>query len=80
MCMACRQNPIKYPSSVLLTIEKVLRNTRRCWINFAAHNIVSEIEFIDIQNICDACDRMEKGDVRYRFVIDMTTLNFFPSQ
>lgn len=40
----------------------------------AAHNIVSDIELIDIKNIHQAYDRMVKGDVRYRFVIDMATL------
>lgn len=40
----------------------------------AAHNIVSEIEIIDMKDIHHAYERMEKGDVRYRFVIDMATL------
>jgi len=40
----------------------------------AEHNVVSEIELIDIKNIDKAFERMEKGDVRYRFVIDMSTL------
>ena len=40
----------------------------------AEHNVVSEIELIDIKNIDKAFERMEKGDVRYRFVIDMATL------
>ena len=40
----------------------------------AAHNIVSDIELIDIKDIQKAYDRMLKGDVRYRFVIDMATL------
>ncbi|GAA3958858.1 NAD(P)-dependent alcohol dehydrogenase [Mucilaginibacter dorajii] len=40
----------------------------------AEHNIVSDIELIDIKNIQPAYDRMVKGDVRYRFVIDMATL------
>jgi len=40
----------------------------------AANNIVSDIEIIDIKNIQNAYDRMVKGDVRYRFVIDMATL------
>lgn len=39
-----------------------------------AHQIVSDIELIDIKNIHQAYDRMIKGDVRYRFVIDMATL------
>lgn len=38
------------------------------------HNIVSVIELIDIKDITKAYDRMVKGDVRYRFVIDMATL------
>lgn len=40
----------------------------------AQHNIVSDIELIDIKDITKAYDRMVKGDVRYRFVIDMATL------
>lgn len=40
----------------------------------AKHNITSDIELIDIKNIHAAYDRMTKGDVRYRFVIDMATL------
>jgi uncharacterized zinc-type alcohol dehydrogenase-like protein len=40
----------------------------------AANGIVSEIEVIDIKNIDSAFDRMAKGDVRYRFVIDLATL------
>ena len=38
------------------------------------HNIVSEIEIIKIQDINEAYERMLKSDVRYRFVIDMTSL------
>jgi len=40
----------------------------------AAKNIVSDIEIINIKDIQTAYDRMVKGDVRYRFVIDMATL------
>jgi alcohol dehydrogenase (NADP+) len=44
-------------------------------LDFAAeHNIVSDIEMIDMKDIHTAYDRMVKGDVRYRFVIDMSTL------
>ena len=38
------------------------------------HNIVSEIEIIKIQDINEAYERMLKSDVRYRFVIDMSSL------
>ncbi|MDR9781672.1 NAD(P)-dependent alcohol dehydrogenase [Rhizobium redzepovicii] len=39
------------------------------------HNIVSEIEKIDIQNINEAYERVVKSDVRYRFVIDIASLS-----
>ena len=40
----------------------------------AEHNIVSDVEVIDIRNVNEAWERMAKNDVRYRFVIDMATL------
>jgi uncharacterized zinc-type alcohol dehydrogenase-like protein len=40
----------------------------------AEHNIVSDVEVIDIKDINESYERMLKGDVRYRFVIDMATL------
>lgn len=40
----------------------------------AQHSIVSDVELINIQDIHRAYDRMLKGDVKYRFVIDMATL------
>ncbi len=40
----------------------------------AEHGIVSDIEMIRIQEIEDAYERMLKGDVKYRFVIDSGSL------
>jgi len=40
----------------------------------AENNIESDIELINIQDIHTAYDRMLKGDVKYRFVIDMASL------
>lgn len=40
----------------------------------AEHNILSDIEQIPIQKINDAYERMLKSDVKYRFVIDMKSL------
>lgn len=40
----------------------------------AEHNIVSDIELIKMAEINEAYERMLKGDVKYRFVIDMATL------
>ncbi|HEX7965362.1 MAG TPA: NAD(P)-dependent alcohol dehydrogenase [Gammaproteobacteria bacterium] len=38
------------------------------------HGIVSDVEMIPIQKINEAYERMLKSDVRYRFVIDMSSL------
>lgn len=38
------------------------------------HNIVSEVEVIPVQQINEAYERMLKGDVKYRFVIDIASL------
>jgi len=40
----------------------------------AQHEIASDIELIPIQKINEAYDRMVRGDVRYRFVIDLKSL------
>ncbi len=41
----------------------------------AEHNIVSDIELIGVDKIDEAYNRVVKADVKYRFVIDMKTLN-----
>lgn len=40
----------------------------------AKHGIPSDIEKISMQQVNEAYDRTVKGDVKYRFVIDMKTL------
>ena len=40
----------------------------------AEHNIVSDVEVIPIQQIDDAWERTIKGQVKYRFVIDIASL------
>jgi uncharacterized zinc-type alcohol dehydrogenase-like protein len=40
----------------------------------AEHGIVSDIEIIPIQQINEAYERMLRGDVKYRFVIDLASL------
>ena len=40
----------------------------------AEHGIVSDIEMIAMQDINEAYERMLKGDVKYRFVIDMASV------
>lgn len=51
-----------------------IRETQEMLDYCAENNIVSDIELIPIQQVEEAYVRMVKGDVRYRFVIDMKTL------
>lgn len=41
----------------------------------AQHNIVSDIEMVSANQVNEAYERLDKGDVRYRFVIDMSSLS-----
>ena len=40
----------------------------------AGHGIRAEVEVIPIQKVNEAFERAIKGDVKYRFVIDMASL------
>lgn len=40
----------------------------------AEHNITSDVEVIGVNDVNDAYERLLKGDVKYRFVIDMASL------
>src|ERR1700691_534107 len=51
-----------------------IRETQEMLDFCAAHGIVSDIEMIKIQQINQAFERLAKGDVKYRFVIDMASL------
>jgi uncharacterized zinc-type alcohol dehydrogenase-like protein len=37
----------------------------------AAHNILSDVEMINMKDVNEAYERVIKSDVKYRFVIDM---------
>jgi len=51
-----------------------IRETQEMLDFCGEHNITSEIERTPIQAINEAYDRLARGDVKYRFVIDMATL------
>jgi alcohol dehydrogenase (NADP+) len=51
-----------------------IRETQEMLDFCAKHGIVSDIETIRMDEINTAYERMLKGDVKYRFVIDMATL------
>lgn len=51
-----------------------IRETQEMLDYCAEHNITSDVEVIDIKDINTAYERMMKGDVKYRFVIDIASL------
>ncbi|AEG91315.1 NAD(P)-dependent alcohol dehydrogenase [Ramlibacter tataouinensis] len=51
-----------------------IRETQEMLDFCAAHGIVSDIEMIRMDRIEAAYERMVRGDVKYRFVVDMATL------
>lgn len=51
-----------------------LKETQEMLDYCGAHRITSDIELIPIQQVNEAYDRLVKGDVKYRFVIDMASL------
>jgi uncharacterized zinc-type alcohol dehydrogenase-like protein len=57
-------------SSLIGSIEETKEIIDFC----AKNNIVADVEVIPIQKINEAYERMRKGDVKYRFVIDMASL------
>ena len=52
-----------------------IRETQEMLDFCGKHNIVSDIEMTSFDKIEEAWDRVVKGDVKYRFVLDLTTLN-----
>lgn len=51
-----------------------IRETQEMLDFCAEHKIVSDVEVIPMQKINEAYERMLKSDVKYRFVIDMSSL------
>jgi uncharacterized zinc-type alcohol dehydrogenase-like protein len=51
-----------------------IRETQEVLDFCAEHNIAADIELINVQDINTAFDRLQKGDVKYRFVVDMKSL------
>ncbi len=76
------EKPSELAFGSLLALQRILtgsaiggiRETQEMLDYCAANNIVSDIEVIPIDEVDEAYDRTVKGDVRYRFVIDMASL------
>lgn len=56
--------------SISASMISGIRETHFC----AEHNIVPDVEMINMQDINTAYEHMQKSDVKYRFVIDMASL------
>ncbi len=82
VCVGAPNTPAQVPAFNLIFGRKSiagsliggLPETQEMLDYCAEHNIVSDIELIPMKDINTAYERMLKGDVRYRFVIDMSTL------
>jgi uncharacterized zinc-type alcohol dehydrogenase-like protein len=77
------EKPLEVQAFSLITNGRVLagsmiggiRETQEMLDYCAEHNITSDVEVIPIQRIEEAYERTVKGDVRYRFVIDLASLD-----
>ena len=67
-------NLIAKRRSIIGSLIGGIKETQEMLDYCAEHNISSEVEVIPIQDVNEAYERMLKGDVRYRFVIDMASL------
>ena len=83
ICVGLPTEPMHIPAFNLVFTRKCvagsmiggLAETQEMLDYCAENNIVSDVEVIPIQQIQTAYDRMIKGDVKYRFVIDMSSLD-----
>lgn len=82
ICVGLPPEPLSIIGGSLMRGNRVLtassiggiRETQEMLDYCAAHNIVSDIELIDIKKVNEAYERVLRSDVKYRFVIDMATL------
>jgi len=75
------QNPDLSPFGLLKNRRSItgsmiggIKETQEMLDYCAEHNIVADVELIPMQDINTAYERMLKGDVKYRFVIDLNSL------
>lgn len=82
ICLGVPPEPAKIPvGNLIFGRRKIggsliggLPETQEMLDYCAEHGITSDVEVIAMKDINEAYERMLKGDVRYRFVIDMATL------
>ena len=82
VCVGLPVEPAQVPSFTLVFQRRTLAGsliggiaeTQEMLDYCAANNITCDVEVINVKDINTAFERMEKKDVKYRFVIDMATL------
>jgi uncharacterized zinc-type alcohol dehydrogenase-like protein len=82
ICVGVPPEPLKFPGFDLIANRRSIAGstiggipeTQEMLDYCAEHQIVSDVEVINIQGINEAYDRMMKNDVKYRFVIDIASL------
>ena len=60
--------------SIMGSLIGGIKETQEMLDYCAEHNITSDVEIIDMDYINEAYDRMNRSDVKYRFVIDMASM------
>ncbi|MDP9229043.1 MAG: NAD(P)-dependent alcohol dehydrogenase, partial [Bacteroidota bacterium] len=65
---------IKNRRSIIGSMIGSMKETQEMLDYCAVHNIVSDVEVIPMQYINEAYERVIKGDIKYRFVIDIASL------
>lgn len=81
-CVGLPHSPIQVPAPTIVFQGRSLSGsliggiaeTQEMLDFCAAHNITADVELINIKDIENAFERMEKSDVKYRFVIDNSTI------
>ena len=82
VCVGLPHTPAQVPAPSLIFFGRSLAGsligglaeTQEMLDYCAANNITADVEMINIRDINKAYERMEKSDVKYRFVIDLATL------
>jgi D-arabinose 1-dehydrogenase-like Zn-dependent alcohol dehydrogenase len=82
-----RENLVKHKRKIFVTLLNFqkrgqmggsliggIQETQKMLDFCAKHHITSDVEIISIQKINEAYERMLKSDGKYRFVIDMASL------
>ncbi len=65
----------KQSNTICLSFSERCKETQEMLHFCFKHNITADIETIQMQDVNEAFERLERGHVKYRFVIDMISLN-----